>query len=90
MREQARLKPRNFEVISNRRKLHQSDETINNSIDARTRSMIKAMQGKSIFGPNINESTFSTEVDIDNSTQKQSKTNLKARESHKRLKNRSV
>ena len=50
--------------MSNRKK--KSPEGGVNTIESKTRSMIEAIQGKSVFGPSFEESIFSSEAEKTN------------------------
>lgn len=75
---------RAFEMISNRNKTRKSPENAVASIESRTKSMLNAIQGKSIFGPSYEESIYSTAPEADKNNVSVTKTQSK------RMYNRSV
>ena len=91
-RYQDTVKNRNLEVISNRKWRRSPEENGADSIDSRTRSMMNAIQGRSIFlNTNHEESLFSNGSDLDKTNLSKSKSKQsKFKESAKRLQNRSV
>ena len=55
---------RAIEVIKNHNKKSPGDGV--HTIEEKTRSMIEAIQGKSVFGPSVEESIFSSEAEKTN------------------------
>ena len=86
------IKNRNLEVISNRKWRQSPVENVADSIDSRTRSMLNAIQGRSIFhATNHEESLFSNGSDLDKTNASKTKlSRSKQKESSsKRFQNRS-